>query len=325
MRDVTLTVSTRMSNEETTMKAVLCAAALSLLAPVGLAPVALAAPGAPAAVADAARARQAEPARQSIWASGRLIQLEQSSNLRDLGGYRTVDGKQVKWGRLYRSGAPTMLTPADLAAIEDMGILTAIDLRSVEERRIAPSLLADPEQRQVVQFDYSLREMMQSMPAVVPGGVKSSTYAMALTALAPMFRQSFTALPAEDGAVLYHCSAGQDRTGLLSALILSALGVPRATILADYHLSTPSRRPQYEMPQIDLAKHPGDPVAAFFARLQQRESHAAEPLYDENGVSLLAAAFDHIDQTWGSTENYLRKVVGLTDEDFTRLRAAYLE
>lgn len=284
-----------------------------------------AANGAPAYYYAVGDAGEAAPGPEGVWASRRLIQLEKSSNLRDLGGYRTVDGKLVKWGRVFRSGAPVMLTPADLAVMDSLNIATTVDLRSREEQRIIPSQLADANKRRVVQSDYSLQKLMQAMPANTPGVIKSAAYHAVLTELAPLFRQTFTELGAPEGAVLYHCSAGQDRTGIMSALLLAALGVPRATILADYHLSTPSRRPQHEMPRIDLAKHPGDPVAAFFAGLQKRESKEAAPLYDDEGVSLLASAFDYIDQTWGSTENYLRLVIGLTDADFTRLRAAYLE
>lgn len=310
------------------MRTALYAVAFSLMAHTAMAQAVPAPDAATAQALQAAKAlfQQPSPGPESIHAQGRLIQLEQSSNLRDLGGYRTVDGKHVKWGRLYRSGAPAMLTPADLAALKQRNIVTTIDLRSQEERRLAPSLLANPKERQVVESDYSMAEMFRNLTAAAPqDGRQSGFYHVVLTELAPIFRQSFAALPKENGAVLYHCSAGQDRTGLLTAFILSALGVPRATILADYHLSTPSRRPQYELPPIDLAKHPNDPIAAMFALMQQRQGAKAEPLYDANGVSLLADAFDFIDQKWGSTESYLREVIGLTDADFTRLRAAYLE
>src|SRR3546814_79257 len=89
-----------------------------------------------------------------------------------------------------------------------------------------------------------------------------------LTSLAPQYKVVFDDLLAKKGAVVYHCSAGQDRTGVATALVLSALGVPRDLILADYHLSTQYRRPENEMPKLDAAAYPNNPVAAYYRKAQ---------------------------------------------------------
>lgn len=268
---------------------------------------------------------KADPKQDGIWAAERILQLEKSSNFRDLGGYRTVDGKTVRWGKIFRSAAPAMLSPADLAYVDQLNIRTTIDLRSNEERKIAKSLLADTDGRRTITRDYSMMELLPKSTRGAIGLPKSGGYGDVVNALAPLFKEVFQSLETANGAVHFNCSAGQDRAGMTAALILSALGVPRDTILRDYHLSTAARRTQYEMPRIDLAKFPNDPVAAFFAEAQKSGKDAPQPLYGEDGISILGATFDMIDAQWGSVEGYLRTVIGLTDADFEKLRATYLE
>jgi protein-tyrosine phosphatase len=129
-------------------------------------------------------------------------------------------------------------------------------------------------------------------------------------------------LLSEKGPVSYNCTAGQDRTGVATALILSALGVPRQTILNDYHLSTVYRRPENEMPAVDPTMYPGNPVAALFAKGRLMKP---QPLYSEDGRSFMAAMYDRIDGHWGSVENYLDQVLGVGPTELARLRAHYLE
>lgn len=170
--------------------------------------------------------------------------------------------------------------------------------------------------------------MMSLMPKDAGQGLelpKSGGCGESIVSLAPLYRSIFVWLLKGDGAVHYHCSAGQDRTGIASALILSALGVPREQTLRDYHLSTPLRKIQYEMQPIDPEKHKGNPVALMFLRVQEAGAGEAQPLYGEDGISILAATFEMIDERWGSTDKFLHEVIGLTDADIERLKNLYLE
>jgi protein-tyrosine phosphatase len=146
------------------------------------------------------------------------------------------------------------------------------------------------------------------------------------TMLAPHLKLVFQDLLARDGAVAYNCSAGQDRTGFVTAMILTALGVPREVILTDYHLSTMLRRPEWEMPRIDPAAHPGDPAAQLFAQLQSTPAAAKpQPLKTADGTAFLSYAFDEIETKWGSVDAYLEKEAGVSRANIVKLRAAYLE
>lgn len=262
-----------------------------------------------------------DPKTDGLDAHARLLPLQNASNFRDLGGYVSEDGRKVRWGLLYRSAAPVLLSEQDLIYLEGLNIKTTVDLRSNEERMLNPSQLMDPD-RETVTMDYSL---MSLLPEGMDKGVqppRTGGYGESIVTLAPLYRDVFIRLLKADGAVHYHCSAGQDRTGVVSALILSALGVSRSQILRDYQMSTRLRRPRYEMPPIDPAQHPGNPVAKFFAGAQEKPP---QPLYGDDGISLLAATFDMIDERWGSVNGFLHQVIGLTDADIARLKGLYLE
>ncbi|CAM8672795.1 tyrosine-protein phosphatase [Sphingobium sp.] len=250
--------------------------------------------------------------------SERLVPLAQGSNFRDLGGYRTKDGKQVKWGLLYRSGGSAMLTADDKARVQALGLRNMVDLRSDEERQFAPS--------QIDGVPYST--IGYSMAAMIKGDLRNggALYRNFPEQLAPQLRILFDILKRNEGPVEYNCSAGQDRTGFASAMILSALGVPRDVILADYHLSTSYRQPQYEVPPINAALYPDNPVAQMFARYQNNPAYAkAQPLKDADGKAFLASAFEEIDARWGSVDNYLKQEIGVTAVDIAALKRAYLQ
>nr|WP_087574185.1 tyrosine-protein phosphatase [Sphingomonas sp. CDS-1] len=249
----------------------------------------------------------------------RVLPLQQGSNFRDIGGYPAAEGKHVRWGLIYRSGGQPLLTDADVKQIHALKLANLVDLRSSEERVIAPTRI-DAVPYQAVGY---------SMLTLTGGGAPKNgqgVYRNMPAMMAPQLRLIFQDLLARKGAIAYNCSAGQDRTGFVTAMILSALGVPRDTIVADYHLSTTYRRPEWEMPKIDTAVQANNPVAMFFAKYQQNPAAAKpQPLKDADGTPFLSHAFNEIDSRWGSVENYLEQEIGLTKLDLASLRAGYLE
>lgn len=243
----------------------------------------------------------------------RILPLQQGSNFRDVGGYPAANGKTVAWGKIYRSGGTAMLTPADLDKVKALDLANMVDLRSDEERVLAPSKVDGVPYTAV---GYSMRGMN------ISGGV-DGIYRAFPTALTPQLKQVFAKLLRDEQPLAYNCSAGQDRTGFVTAMVLSALGTPRETIMKDYHLSTQYRRPQNEMPPIDAATAAEDAVAAMFAGFQKDPT--AKPLYTADGTSYLAIAFDEIEKRWGSVDNYLKTEIGVGPAEITRLRTLYTE
>lgn len=188
---------------------------------------------------------------EPIFGSGRegpsrWLPMEGCVNFRDLGGYRNTQGQTVRWRRLFRSDALQALTPADSRlAIENLNIGLVVDLRNSNEaardgRGPLPDLGAEYwhfpllEQRGIPPFTGS--DVVERM---------SATYLWLLRNSGPLVADAVNAIAASvrsepdqgRGGVVFHCSAGKDRTGLLASLILEVLGVDEETIVADYILT----------------------------------------------------------------------------------------
>lgn len=261
----------------------------------------------------------------------RLLPLEQGSNFRDLGGYPAFGGKHVRWGKIYRSGAMPLLTEKDYAYLGTLGIGTIVDLRSIDEREMAPTKLDERINALYIVNDYSARDMSRPV-AATPSDPKTMAQAMPNlyrdmpVRFAPQLRAIFHQLLNDKEALAYNCAAGQDRTGVASALILAALGVPRDVIIADYHLSTQYRRPEYEMPKIDPADYPGNAFLELYGKyMSDPVLRKPRPLMTEDGTPYIAATFAEIDARWGSVEAYLDKELGVDAVKLAALRAEYLE
>jgi protein-tyrosine phosphatase len=172
----------------------------------------------------------------------RALDFEGCVNFRDLGGYRTADGLEVGWRRLFRADGLHRLTEADRRQLIDLGVATVIDLRTVDEavQRGRFPVAAVP----VRYVDLPLTDVLPSteeMPSWAEASYVASRYARMVSEGGPALTGAFAALTSGDSLpAVFHCSAGKDRTGVLSALILAFLGVPDETIVEDYALSGPA-------------------------------------------------------------------------------------
>lgn len=243
------------------------------------------------------------------------LRLEGAVNFRDLGGYATEDGRRVRRRQLFRSDSLAELTAADAAAVAGLGLRSVFDLRDVGERRRYPNhaeAVAGLRVHEVGFLPHRADEMF--------AGVRDGTLSAAGVGTA--IREMYRRLPLEQGAVyasildglleadavpaLIHCTSGKDRTGFAAAVVLSALGVPRASILEDYLLTNHYRR--------DLSfMLGGDVDPAVVSALTE-----AHPDY-------LAAALDAADAEWGSIEGFLEHGLGLTPARRARLQALLLD
>ena len=167
---------------------------------------------------------------------GRLIPLDGAVNFRDLGGYPAGDGLQTRWRLLFRADGLGDLTPADFEVMRALGIRTVIDLRSGEELERGRF---DVDAHPVTFHHFPIIEKLPDPDEFNrrPGLLGSQYQEMLSGAGQPI--RSVLEILAGPGALpaVFHCTAGKDRTGVLSALVLSLLGVDEPTVVADYALS----------------------------------------------------------------------------------------
>ena len=183
----------------------------------------------------------------------RHIPLDGASNFRDFGGYAAGDGRAVRWGRLYRSDRLSELTARDHARLAPLGIRQVWDLRRQSEADAAPTHWpGEGAPRQIRHpmfvdaadgpstFERIAVSEEARHDAALARAVMGQLYVRLVSEPGPLaaLRVMFEHLAEPGGApVLYHCSAGKDRTGVTCALILAALGVGRADIDADFMLT----------------------------------------------------------------------------------------
>ena len=191
----------------------------------------------------------------------------------------------------------------------------------MEEREIVPDNIDDRLGALFIANDYSIAPFL----AKIKSGDGENIYKGIEETIAPQLRSMFRRVLAEDGAVVYHCSAGQDRTGIATALIYDALGVDRDTILKDYHLSTGYRRVEFEMPPLKATDFPNNLMAKFYLGYGEKGLTKAEPLYTPNGKSHLAQFFIYLDAQYGGTAGYLKQKLGFTEANLDTLRATLLQ
>jgi protein-tyrosine phosphatase len=239
------------------------------------------------------------------------IALERGSNLRDLGGYPARAGRRVRFGRLYRSAALPDLSPADWQRVAALGLRTVGDFRGAQERMRAPMPIAGAETVSLAvepTVGAGLRDILATRDAT---GEDLMTllrrayedYALGCTA---QFTRLFALILEPDGLpLLYHCSAGKDRTGFASALILSAVGVSWDVVVQDY-LATNRLWRRDTVPSKDLSPA------------------LAEILLGAH-VELLEAAFEAIRRTDGSIDAYLERALGIDAAGRQRLDALLTE
>ena len=239
-----------------------------------------------------------------------VVPLQGATNLRDLGGYHTEDGRQVAHGKLFRSAALHRLTDADMLVLGGLGIRSVCDFRGAAEQANAPSRLPDGATHYALciqpTIGASLRELAENAAATGAdaSAVLQSAYATYPLEWAPQYRALFDLVLDGQMPLLFHCTAGKDRTGVAAALILSALGVSRATIHHDYLATN-----RIWQPDATLANHLTP--AARAAML------TADLVYLDTAFAAIAREYPDLD-------GYFADRLGLDAGKRERLRAALL-
>ena len=242
--------------------------------------------------------------------SQRHIPLNGASNFRDLGGYAGHDGRPVQWRKIFRSDHLASLNEQDLAQLKSLDIARTFDFRGVQESEnqfyawpgiqrhslsIEPTVVQRLQAQHLTGRPLTAADALEAMQTTYRHFVKSDSH---------RFAELFEHLLTSSDPILFHCTAGKDRTGLAAALILSALGVSEEDIWRDYLLTN---------------------------QLYKRNSTGASTLSPdvlkivwEVQESFLKASLEVIHQDHGGMHNYLRQELKLSDAALQKLRTTYL-
>lgn len=244
----------------------------------------------------------------------RSLRLAGAPNFRDLGGYRGQDGRMVRWRRLFRSDHLAGLTRADLAALTcELGSVWRVcDFRGVSERSTAACVIPGaavhslPIEPTIVQRLTGLLAAGHTLTSADTVRLMQETYRGFVRENTPRFAALFAhLLQAHETPLVFHCTAGKDRTGFAAALILLSLGVSREDAMQDYLLTN------VHLPMEAGARGavPAEVVAVLY-RVQEE---------------FLAAALAAVEEDFGSVDGYLSAGLGLKAAERAQLAQRYLQ
>lgn len=240
----------------------------------------------------------------------RLLAIPGTCNVRDLGGYASGQG-QTQWRRLLRADSLYEMSDAGKRQLLDIGLTTVIDLRVASEAKRAPDPFTgdDP----IAQHRISVFEGI--IPKAWPTDTDSKDmlldiYKKALDECGDAFAEVLTTISrAGDGMVLFHCSAGKDRTGLVAALLLSVAGVDKRTVVQDYALT-----------ELMMASRLAQMVASCYA--EGMTASVIEPLLACKPQTM-SSTLDYLQEQHDSVEGYL-KHIGVETKDIQALQGRLL-
>ncbi|MDR3188819.1 MAG: tyrosine-protein phosphatase, partial [Prevotellaceae bacterium] len=250
--------------------------------------------------------------------------LEEAPNFRDLGGYASANGRQTIWGKIFRSQTLASLNEHDVEKLKELGIKTVIDFRDDDEVQHTPSRL--PESVKIIRLPIGVGKnnsakndsTQQIMQLAMSGQLDSlqcvrfmeDANRRLVTEFAPQYKAFFNVLmQPESYPIVFHCTAGKDRTGFAAAMLLSALDVSWDTVMADYLLTNRYRDLK---PQALWAKIPKEALPAI------RQMRGVQPSY------LNAAKAEIIDR-YGSIDNYLEAELHIGTAEKEKLRKMLLK
>lgn len=223
----------------------------------------------------------------------RRIQIEGAYNVRDLGGYETTDGRYTKWKMFIRGDDVSTLPRSSQDVLTDFGVRTVIDLRGVRE------------------IDSQADNVLSKLPHIRYCNKAPKSYRNMLDLCGDKFRDTLATMAETDALpVLFHCVGGQDRTGLVSAILLGLVGVPNETIAEDYTLTAEYRIDAY----LGSNLQPDTDPAQYTSEAYRARNCPPDVMLD---------TLDYLEERYGGVEGYV-KSFGLTDEQIATLLDALL-
>ncbi|MFZ2631922.1 MAG: tyrosine-protein phosphatase [Desulfosalsimonadaceae bacterium] len=253
--------------------------------------------------------------------SGRRVPMEGAVNFRDIGGYHTADGRQVKRGRVYRSDGLARLTKKDHETLHRIGLRRVFDFRTPAEVSASPDHLPEddaieyvnlPVRHGAIDFTVAMKRLQQGDVSWLTPDFMVDGYIRNLEEYPEVWGQviNYLADSSDHHAVLFHCTGGKDRTGTCAALILLMLGVDEEAVINDHQLS--NGYIAHMLPDIYrlIASYGIDPDLLVPYFTAPREG--------------IVTVLSHIRDTYGSASGYLSEKAGVNKETQALLREKLL-
>lgn len=260
-------------------------------------------------------------------ANQRIIPVRHGYNFRDLGGYPTANGHHVQWGRLYRTGRLNILDPDERKSFINRHVKQILDLRDNHEVKDQPDpKLGSAQYHHLPVFIsdetganlpwFSSSHDLATDPHLGNKLMKAAYHDMlAKTIGQRAYHDYFANLLAANpqDAIVFHCAAGKDRTGVAAYLTLRLLGVSDEIARQDY-LMTNQCSVEHRRQRVQEIKDAGGNDTTV-ANMMQMATAKSE---------FLDAAIDVIRQEAGNVEGFFKDVLGFSDSDIKELRRLYL-
>lgn len=234
------------------------------------------------------------------------LPLEGAHNVRELGGYPAADGRPLCFHRFLRADSLSYLTADDAAFLQGYGLRTIIDLRGIGEAERDPDVRIDGvSYHHIPLFDVNIADSAQNteLNALDAEGV----YELVLTNLKAVGDCLRTIAAADEGCILFHCSAGKDRTGILAYILMALAGCDRWDCVAAY---IPSR--------VNIMR------TEWFPYMWETHKDADDWAHFDSHYSTIEHAIDWISANFGSVEDYVL-ACGVSKDEIAAIRARLLE
>ena len=250
----------------------------------------------------------------------RKLSMDGSYNTRELGGYKTTDGKSVKWGVLFRSDKLSDISLEDQKYLKNLGIQRIVDFRSKAEKAEDPDKI--PEGVTYIEMPIEVDGAMRTkIEAILKGEINRNVKDFLIEAneefiknYSHIYSKFLKDLAKEQKPTMFHCTAGKDRAGFAAAITLIAIGVSKEDAINDYMKTNEytAERINEMISKIELMS------------LYQTDGELLRPLL---GVEreYLEAAFKTAENEYGSIENYIRSGLNISEKEIQQLRSFLLE
>ncbi len=250
----------------------------------------------------------------------RKLSMDGSYNSRELGGYKTTDGKSVKWGVLFRSDKLSDISLEDQKYLKNLGIQRIVDFRSKAEKAEDPDKI--PEGVAYIEMPIEVDGAMRTkIEAILKGEINRNVKGFLIEAneefiknYSHIYSKFLKDLAKEQKPTMFHCTAGKDRAGFAAAITLIAIGVSKEDAINDYMKTNEytAERINEMISKIELMS------------LYQTDGELLRPLL---GVEreYLEAAFKAAEDEYGSLENYIRSGLNISEKEIQQLRSFLLK